>query len=359
MPSDLFFQNPFESTPDRDLEAKQIQEIADITVKLLKKRYLKGKSVLRAVHPKSHGCVSATFEVLPNLDKSLRVGLFAQPRTYRAIVRYSNAAALVAPDLDNGENGSRGMAIKVFNIAGQTLTTDNGVATQDFLMINTRSFAFANVGDYLKLNKILLEHNDSADPFFAPLLAAQTNPPTDPVKLAELGRIKQSFGVVQQIKAIPVANPLEVPYFGGAPFLFGKDRCMHFSAVPQGPEKPQVVPQNASADYLREALQKTLAGCEEIVFDFKVQVRKAGEPDLFIEDATQSWGDTEKYPPQTVARVTIPVPQTGLDTAEHLAECEKLFFTPWHGLQDHQPLGSINRLRYAVYVASSGHRRTP
>ena len=73
MPNYLFFKNPFESTPDRILEDQQIQEIADITVKLLNKRYAKEKQVLRGVHPKAHGCVNATFEVLPGINKCLRV----------------------------------------------------------------------------------------------------------------------------------------------------------------------------------------------------------------------------------------------------------------------------------------------
>ena len=131
---------------------------------------------------------------------------------------------------------------------------------------------------------------------------------------------------------------------------------MHFSVVPQGEKKEQKIPKDPSDDYLRKALQNTMAGNKDIVYDFKVQVRKAGEPDLFIEDATKFWNDEQKYPWQTVARITIPAPQTGLDTPEHLEECEEWVFTPWHALAEHQPLGSINRLRYAVYVASSEHR---
>ena len=276
--------------------------------------------------------------------------------TYNAVIRYSNAAVLVEPDLKKGENGSRGMAIKVFDVDGKVLVEDNCRTSQDFLMINTPSFAFVNVGDYLRLNRILLKDNDAAGRFFAPLQAAQTNPPTDPEELVELGRIGQSFGVLKQILATPVANPLEVAYFGGAPYLFGRNCCMHFSVIPQGEEKEQKVPKDPSDDYLRKALQKTMAGNKDIVFDFKVQVRKAGEPDLFIEDATKSWNDEQKYPRQTVARITIPAPQTGLDTPEHLEECEERVFTPWHALAEHQPLGSINRLRYAVYVASAEHR---
>ena len=238
MSYDLFFNNVFENgLPEnvRKLEAEQIEELTEITVKLLNKRYAKAKQILRGVHPKSHGCVDATFEVLPGIDRTLRVGLFARPRLYNAVIRYSNAAVLVEPDLKGGANGSRGMAIKVCGVDGKVLLGDKGSSSQDFLMINTPSFAFANTGDYLRLNQILLNKGDDmAKLFFAPLQAAQTNPPTDPKELAELARIGRSFGVLQKILKTPVANPLEVAYFGGAPYLFGKGRCMHFSAVPRG-----------------------------------------------------------------------------------------------------------------------------
>ena len=79
---------PFEHIADQ--ENDQIDEITDITVKLLDKRYTnKGKPILRGVHPKSHGCVKATFKVNDNIDKNLRVGLFANlGKEFQAIVRF-------------------------------------------------------------------------------------------------------------------------------------------------------------------------------------------------------------------------------------------------------------------------------
>ena len=76
----------FETIPDG--EAEQIQEVTDLTVKILDMRYgSKGQPALRQVHPKSHGCVKATFEIRDDLDKSLAVGLFAQPgRSYDALI---------------------------------------------------------------------------------------------------------------------------------------------------------------------------------------------------------------------------------------------------------------------------------
>ncbi len=354
MMDNIHFENLFESIPDREEEERQIQEIANLTVKLLEKRYLSPERVLRGVHPKSHGCLKARFETLNGIDESLQVGLFKEPgKSYDAVIRYSNADSLVREDLKNGENGSRGMAIKILGVKGKILHHHGGRRSQDFLMINTPQFAFVNVADYLKLQQVLVQFEDNPLPFFAPL---QSPPPTDAAKLAEFLRVKQSFDVVTLIKKTPVANPLEVAYFGASPFLFGENRVMRVSIVPHGAKKEQRVPPNASQNYLREALQKTMAGNENVVFDFQIQVRKAGEDKLHIEDATRFWPE-EEFPPQTVARITIPAPQTGLDSPEYLEECEQLSFTPWHALAEHQPLGGINRLRKPVYFASADKRR--
>ena len=63
-----FPANPFETIPPE--EESQIKELVDLTVKLLAKRYSAPNPSLRGVHPKSHGCVQATFEVNRDLIES-------------------------------------------------------------------------------------------------------------------------------------------------------------------------------------------------------------------------------------------------------------------------------------------------
>ena len=43
---------------------------------------------LRGEHPKQHGGVWAIFEVDKNIPKELRTGIFKEPRSYTALVRY-------------------------------------------------------------------------------------------------------------------------------------------------------------------------------------------------------------------------------------------------------------------------------
>jgi hypothetical protein len=367
---------PFEHLEDPDLEARQIDETARLTVTLLEKRYPPPTPVLRGVHPKSHGCVQARFIVNDDVPSELQVGLFAQPGIqFAAIVRFSNAAALVGPDVDCSgrtatpptpdKHGSRGMAVKVRDVGGDVLARDDEACNQDFLMINQPVFAFANAEDYLRLDRILAAHDDNPVGFFAPLRAQD---PTLPASAREaileyihdenigadaIRRILDTKKIIDGIQATPVAHPLGIQYFSAAPFLFGDDRVMKFSAKPRAEAQPATMPDPPPEHYLGQVLGLAMQQSGTVEFDFMVQVRGGGD-DLGIENASTAW-DEKAHPFVNVARLTIAAPQD-IDAAEHRARCERLFFTPWHSLAAHRPIGSINRLRRAVYEASARHR---
>jgi len=364
---------PFEHLNNPELETKQIAETVELTVKLLDKRYPPPAQILRGVHPKAHGCVTGTFTINADIAPELQVGLFAEPgKQFDAFLRFSNAAALVGPDIDDtGKHGSRGMAIKVLAVGGEVITDDNGAHNQDFLMINQPVFAFANSKDYLRLDKVLDQQDDKADGFFAPLQLE--NPAiteeerrrilayieAEDITEEDIQRIKDSFKIIGEIQATPVANPLGVQYFSAAPFLFGSDRVMKFSAKPCSEVPPTDIPQPPTDNYLREALITAVNSNDDLHFDFMVQVRSDsddfGKDNESIENASSLW-DEANYPFIKVARITIPTPQADITTKVNRAHCEQLAFTPWHALVEHQPIGSINRLRKSVYQASSEHR---
>ena len=301
------------------------------------------------MHPKDHGCVKASLEVSADLPESLRVGVFAQPgRKFDAWIRFSNAAAIVGPDLtpglpENARNGSRGMAIKLMGVEGRPLIDGEGPTTQDFLMVNLPVFPFANVSDYLELNRALFEHKDDVVKAFTQFAAK-----VPPERAMRAGQINA------QIRAISLASPLESRYFSAAPFQFGSGRVMKFGVRPVD-APASAMPVQPGPNYLREAVARHLR-TRPACFEFLVQVRAADAGDLAIEDVTVEWKETDT-PFQRVARITIPVQD--FDSPESRAICENLFFTPWHGIEEHRPLGGINRLRKSVYLESSRHRHHP
>ena len=343
----------FESIP-KD-EAAQIAEQVALTGKLMELRYGAGAGetmARRAVHPKAHGCVKANFTINPDLPETYRVGVFATPgKNYPAWIRFSNATAVIAPDVNDKKADSRGMAIKLMGVEGETLLDEPGGKTQDFLLINQPMFAFPDVAEYLAFTRIQLEKKDNAKEIFPVFL---TPPTPQRLKILEI--------VTKVIQPTQLANPLDADYFTGSPFLFGKDHAAKFAARPRNPATPSPTPENPSTDYLREALQRSLKGpdARPVVFDFQVQLRPDGlqplDPDYPIEVANTEWkpkaDGTAGY--QNVA--TIVIDPQDIDNPLQATECEHLVLTPWHGLKDHQPLGGINRLRRDVYIASAKRR---
>lgn len=361
----------FEEIPAE--EGTQIENIIRLTVEQQRKRYPGEDPVRRGVHPKDHGCVQAKFEVLETLPEPLRVGVFAKPgRVYEAWIRFSNAAVRIGADSPSPppRHGSRGMAIKLMGVDGRPLVEGDGPLTQDFLMVNHPVFAFANVEDYEALSQVLLKDQDDPTRFFVERIHLKDGKPImdDPITRRAL-RSKQIAGRIQSLKVDgdrgayqePPASPVDNRYFSAAPYLFGPDRVMKYSASPVAPQAGG--PSNlADDDYLRKALSERLNGsaAKEVVFDFQVQVRDeadlAGKLDREIEDACTLW-DEATHPFVTVAKITIK-PQD-IDSDARKKQCEDLFFTPWHGVEEHQPVGGINRLKLGVYRASSAFRHFP
>jgi hypothetical protein len=69
-----------------------------------------------------------------------------------------------------------------------------------------------------------------------------------------------------------------------------------------------------------------------------------------VEDPTVRWAESAS-PFQKVATLRIPVQDCSPQQRRNHGE--RLVFTPWHALEEHRPLGGINRVRKAVYLASS------
>lgn len=332
-------------------EARQIAHIIELTMKQLQQRYVSPTKVRRGVHPKDHGCVCAKFRINPDIEAGLRVGLFIEPGTeFDSIIRFSNAATLIAPDSIEKDgkpvHGSRGMAIKVMGIPNPEGIPS--IVTQDFLMINHPVFAFANVEDYEVLSQVILEDNDVPNRFFK---IQEKKGGAVAVRALATGMIVGKISA-SAFQAPPI-HPAQNRYFSGAPFLFGANRVMKFSATPR--EKPTALPDVVDPNYLRKNLIKRLDPADSkqspVVFDFSVQVRDAGTLNVAedIENATKEWSESD-FPFVNVATITVPLQE--FDSEEAKKFCEDAFLTPWHSLASHRPLGGINRLRRQVYETS-------
>ena len=74
-------------------------------------------AIRRFNQARASGCVEAEFTVVTGLADELKVGLFQQPRSYSAWIRFANATSA-----SDREKDVRGMSIKVRGVRGDNLT---------------------------------------------------------------------------------------------------------------------------------------------------------------------------------------------------------------------------------------------
>jgi hypothetical protein len=287
------------------------------------------KATRRDAHPKHTGLLEATFTVLPDVPAHLRVGVFAQPRSYQAWVRTSNASAKVKSD---AEKDVRGLAIKLRGVDGPKLPDSDEPDSQDFVLLSTPAMPLGTV----KLFRDAIYYSTK----WSILLFA--------AKMALTGRAS----LLKQLQALRIAppSPLEIRYWSTTPYLLGSDQVVKYSLLPTS-GAPTPMPDQPGERYLTEAMERRLAS-DTVTFDFAVQLRK---PDMPILDSAPRW-DEAASPFIRVATLSIP-PQT-FRTAERAELAEALSFNPGHARVEHRPVGPINRARMRVYRTNSDFRHT-
>ena len=110
--------------------------------------------------------------------------------------------------------------------------------------------------------------------------------------------------------------------------------------------------QNFLRDALVHDLRPKVAG-RDVVLDFSVRVRHAATP-CDVENAARWW---IRPLDRTVPLAKIRIPRQEFEAPNQLYDREHMMFSPWNCLPEHRPLGSINRMRLAVYLASLQVRR--
>jgi hypothetical protein len=310
-------------------EAEYARKIAESLRSDIERKYQPG-AIRRDAHPKTVGCVKAEFKVESNLPEELRVGVFKEPRTYPAYIRFSNSSMTMQAD---SKRDVRGMAIKLVGVEGEkVLETEKDETTQDFLVISIPRFINKNVIDFSELLEAI-----SGGPL--KILAFVLNPFNPHLRVPWIAA--QSFK--------KHGNLLELRFWSTTPYRFGS-RVVKYSAKPHQ-AKVTRIPQNPSENHLREAMKQSLAG-QDAYFDFMVQFQ-TDPRQMPVEDPRVRWNE-EVSPFRKVA--TIRIPAQVFDTEERMKIAENLSFNPWHSLPEHRPLGSINRARRIVYETISKYR---
>ena len=314
-------------------EAAQIDRIVALHLNVQEKTESKLVPVPRGQHPKQHGLVCAQFIVEPSLPANVRYGIFSQPQTFQALIRFSNGRSQ-----NDNKPDAHGMAVKLLGVQGEmVLDTGKGAKTQDFVMIDHPVFFAKNVSDFVPLMESF--HRVSTGSIFAKGLTG----------LKILLSPNYKYRLLRATGSKRPDSPLQIRYWSTTPSKLGPG-AMKFSARPSLTDV-QPAPKSRSKDKLRTALSSHLKQ-HDAVFDFLVQIQ-TNPTTMPVEDPTIPW-DEAAAPYIKVATILIPI--QSFESKEQMEFGENLSFTPWHSVADLRPLGGINRTRKKVYEAISTRR---
>ena len=312
-------------------EEQIVRDISKLLIGHLQEQY-RGEKVLRDTHPKSNGCIKSTFKVDKNIPEKYQFGIFQPGKSYPTWMRFSNSVEEITND---EEKDFRGLAIKLFKVEGKRLPEPGDEDhTQDFLFLGHDGFFAANAQEFFDFFDA--SFNGKSTWFLL------THP-------------RGAYNIFTGSKTY--VNPLSVNWNSVTPYALGpKDDNGTYQhvvryAMRSCSRNSGTLNDHPSPNYLQENLQKQLKnnrGCLE----FLIQLQKDPQK-MPVENALISWNQKDS-PFLPIARIDIP---SQTFTSPNQKEfCENISFNPWHGLQMHRPLGSVNRARRVVMKDISDFR---
>lgn len=327
-------------------EADTIAELRDVFVDMARKVAETEGHAFRAVHAKGQALLKARFDVLDGLDPAMAQGLFAEPGSHEAIVRFSSPPAEQLPDT---VSTPRAIAIKVLGVEGPRVAESEEQHSQDFLMVNGPVFSSPGPKGFLRASKLLAattERMPRTKAVISATLRAGEN------LLESMGG---GSGKIKGMGGQPQVHPLGETFFTQVPFRYGP-YVAKFALRPLSPALLALegISLANEAEAQRDAIQDVLAKTgEPLTWALCAQLCR-DEETMPIEDASVEWPE-EASPFVPVAHLHI-ARQIAWDDAESPAIEDRLAFSPWHALDAHRPLGALNRARKVVMAASRAHR---
>jgi hypothetical protein len=287
----------------------------------------------RGGNTKTQGIVRGEFIVHDDLPPSLRHGIYAEARTYKAWVRFSGPGPYITPDID--DVGFMSISVKLMGVPGPKLMDDEKF-TQDMFGVSTPTFVTPDTNSNAQLQIESVKNAQIL--YFLNLHRSHV-----------LDLIMQGLWIKTQ------SSPLEAPYFSCVPYLLGEGQAMQYSFWPMTSQRTPIprLPLRPPDDYLRQAMANTLAK-QDALFDFRVQLQT--DPHLMpIENNAVYWPE-RLSPRHSVA--TLRIPKQSFTSQAQLEFARQLSYNPWHCIPEHRPLGNQSRARKRMYETLSRLRHT-
>jgi catalase len=250
--------------------------------------------------------------------------------------------------LDDSISTPRGLAIKIIGVEGKRLEGSEQESNQDFVMVNGPTFNAPSAKAFHKSLKLLAPTTDRI-------------PDVKKGVSAVMRTVEQTLEVFGGESALAKALGGEPPthilgetFYSQLPLRYG-DFIAKVQAAPVSEDLTRLSGQPidiGQPDILRELVIDHFR-TNASVWEFRVQLC-TDLATMPIDDPTKQW-DEAQSPFIAVARLTVE-PQPAWNESRSEAVDDGMSFSPWHGLEDHRPLGELMRIRKTVYHRSQQFR---
>lgn len=299
--------------------------------------------VRRPLHAPSFGLLRGTIDINGDLPSEIAFGLFAQPRSFEAWVRFSRSYLF-----DEKEADTIGMAVKLLGTPGEKCLPGTP-GEHDLITVNI-PFSWVGNREHVMRHFTVLEKNKNTEP------ARSRKPDKHSRKISDLLPMNFVFPSLNPRKfnwpAIKLAwlitwkwlrcsDPVAQTFNTLTPSRLGEGsmKCL-LRHVP--------IPRLRLSGSYRERLRQRLeAG--PIRFDLLVQRRTTPDREP-LDDATKVWESP------LVKVGTLHIPPQDFESGERLEMEERISYSPYNALKAHEPLGSLNEVRKWAYYSSARNR---
>ncbi|WWD19701.1 hypothetical protein CI109_104165 [Kwoniella shandongensis] len=325
-----------EIKPDED---EKILRVGELVHDMQRHNFDAHQHKFRGTHVKSLAFVKGTLKINDDIPLHLQHGLFSTPgASHPAIGRYANEPSFILPD---NQRAPRGFGLKIFDVRGHRLSPapdgSTEAGTQDFLFNNAPIVELTDLDTTIEIFELRTKYFDSPTRLQAELAKRSD-------------RLKQFAPSM-----LPNEYVVAATMYSQSAFKFGP-YAAKFSLLPTSSDqdefKGQTIPSDADTTFHRDHLRAYYSS-KGTSYVLRAQFASdlKSHP---VEDASVEWSELTS-PWHDLATLTFPSQETFSDARRIWWE-DRIGLSPWDGLADHRPLGSINRLRKKAYEMSRAFR---
>lgn len=324
-------------------EARMQEELFDIIKRTQEHNFSMHRHAFRATHVKTQAIVKGTFTVSPDLPPELAHGIASlenSKTTHPVAIRFANEPSFLQ---DDRAPGPRGCGMKVFDVSG---TFMDGVGTRT----RTQDLTFNNAP--------VLELKDL--PTTVQIFTIRERHFRNPEEIAEDPDMKKrdDLELQQAPMQLPNQHFLSYTMYSQSAYRWGP-YVAKYALFPTG-KFQEVLTQShqirdeSSPEQHSAWLREWFNGDKDAAYDLRVQLCQDLSKQA-VEDTSVQWDESE-FLFRTVGKVVLPVGQDVFGADRRALWDDHMNLNVWYGLEEHRPLGSVNRLRKELYQRSSRFR---